>query len=614
MFALIPKSNDFGDGFHEITFSIFASCINRIAFWLEDTIGRSDAFDTLAYIGPADPRYFIVALAAAKVGYKVLFPSPRNGVEATRALFDKTQCQTLIAPAETRVDHLLAENGPRRLVLESLAEVMSRKYTPQYRYKKTYKEAEHDPFLIVHTSGSTGLPKPVIIYHGSLATTDRQHNLPPYNGRIPKVHALGIRSRTFCALPPFHTGGIWFLCISLYFDHTSIWPPAGRPASAGMVDELLGQVEIDNCILAPSLWEELSQSQTSLERLRKVKLGAFGGGPLAKTAGDKISQYTVLLNLIGSSESNLWPIYTTDREDWQYLHYSPRLQGFEFRRIEGNLYEQVIVRHPSTDHYHSTWYTFPDQDQYANHDLYSKHPTKPNLWHYEGRADDIIVLSNGEKLNPVPIQAALLAQSEVVGVLVAGQARFEPVALIELRRAEPSSQDEREAFLLSFHPYIDKANETAPSHGRLGYDHIMFTRQDKPMLRTDKGTIKRAATLKAYAGDIDAFYKHIQLSDGSNVVQLDARDSGAIAASLSSMLEGTGNFKDISAEQDFFGRGMNSLQVMTWVRQIKSSVARENSKAAAYVTAKLIYSNPTINRLASAIHTKEMPKLSASPQ
>ncbi|KAI4251885.1 MAG: hypothetical protein LQ352_004591 [Teloschistes flavicans] len=642
LFALVPKSNDLSDGFHNVTLQDFATCIDSVAFWLEDNLGKSTSFETLAYIGPCischfssgknmlttvtpvDPRYFIIALAATKVGFKVLLPSPRNNTEATRSLFNKTQCQTLITPAETRVDHLLTESGPRHLVLESLSELLSKPNTSSYSYTKTYEEADHDPFVIIHTSGSTGLPKPVTIYHGGLAIVDRQHNLPPYNGQVPKVQVFGKRSRSLCVLPPFHIAGLWVLANTIFFDQISVWPPAGRPVTADVVDDLLSSVQIDNCILPPSIWEELSQSQTALERLRKLRFGGFGGGktfrqwpsqqlivglgPLAQTAGDKISQYTRLLNLIGSSECNIWPTYTTDAEDWNYLHYDPELKGLEFRPVGDNLYEQVLVRHPSTDPYHSTWYTFPDQDEYPDHDLYSKHPTKPNLWHCEGRADDILVLSNGEKLNPVSMQGEMLSHPEVEGAIIVGQARFEPIALIELRHGDPTSADEREAFLQGFHPYIDRANETAPSYGRIGYDHIMFAQRDKPMLRADKGTVKRAATLKAYAAEIDDFYKHIHLSDGSNVVDLDTKDPDTLATSLKTMLEGIGDFKGLTDDEDFFSRGMNSLQVMTWVRQIKSSVTRLDSNAAQNVAAKTIYSNPTLEKLALAVHALLDPK------
>ena len=45
-----------------------------------------------------------------------------------------------------------------------------------------------------------------------------------------------------------------------------------------MVDELLDNVELDGLFLAPSVLEDLSQSEESLEKLKKVKFVEFGGG------------------------------------------------------------------------------------------------------------------------------------------------------------------------------------------------------------------------------------------------------------------------------------------------------------------------------------------------
>lgn len=45
-----------------------------------------------------------------------------------------------------------------------------------------------------------------------------------------------------------------------------------------MVDDLLDNVEVDGCFLAPSVLEDLSQSESSLEKLRKIKFVEYGGG------------------------------------------------------------------------------------------------------------------------------------------------------------------------------------------------------------------------------------------------------------------------------------------------------------------------------------------------
>ena len=62
----------------------------------------------------------------------------------------------------------------------------------------------------------------------------------------------------------------------------------------------------------------------------------------------------------------------------------------------GDLFELGFVRDPQLDRFQIIFSTFPTRQEYWTSELYAKHPTKPDLWKYNGRADDIMVLSNGE--------------------------------------------------------------------------------------------------------------------------------------------------------------------------------------------------------------------------
>ena len=84
--------------------------------------------------------------------------------------------------------------------------------------------------------------------------------------------------------PELQIAGIFGqLLLALYYRQSIIWPPGGRPISTDMVDDLLDNVEVDGCFLAPSVLEDLSQSESSLEKLRKVKFVEFGGGQVYRT-------------------------------------------------------------------------------------------------------------------------------------------------------------------------------------------------------------------------------------------------------------------------------------------------------------------------------------------
>lgn len=327
-------------------------------------------------------------------------------------------------------------------------------------------------------------------------------------------------------------------------------------------------------------------------------------GPLAKPAGDLVSKYTTIRNIMGSSEATVLPIFDKDREDWMYFHFDPRMKGVEFREIDNGLYEQVLVRHQSTDPYHSTWYTFPDRQDYTPKDLFTKHPSKPNLWYYEGRSDDVLVFSNGEKFTPSAMEATLRSHPNVDHVLVFGQARFEPGALIELKGENAGSDINKEEVLGSLEPWLLEANKTAPGYAKLRADHIVFTTPRKPIIFTDKGTVKRAATLKAFEQEIDQLYEDIETSATSlAAVQLDARDLSDLTLRLREMLAAAMGLGDLAPDQDLFAAGMDSLQVITFVRLLKSSLTSPNGGVATQlISPKIIYSNPTVNQLGIALH------------
>lgn len=71
IYASFPLSTNVSDGFRDVTFRELAQAADAASWWLERKIGRSDASETLAYMGLSDIRYTVVFLAAVKCGFKV---------------------------------------------------------------------------------------------------------------------------------------------------------------------------------------------------------------------------------------------------------------------------------------------------------------------------------------------------------------------------------------------------------------------------------------------------------------------------------------------------------------------------------------------------------------
>lgn len=70
-YASIPRNGKTEEGYEDISFSRFANAIDRCAHWLRSEVGTSTTYEPLAYMGPLDLRYQILAMAATKAGFCV---------------------------------------------------------------------------------------------------------------------------------------------------------------------------------------------------------------------------------------------------------------------------------------------------------------------------------------------------------------------------------------------------------------------------------------------------------------------------------------------------------------------------------------------------------------
>jgi acyl carrier protein len=295
---------------------------------------------------------------------------------------------------------------------------------------------------------------------------------------------------------------------------------------------------------------------------------------------------------MGTSEAGWLTSVDTDREDWNYLHFHPNT-GLELRPHSSGLHELVAVRKPELAQWQTVFTTFPDLQEYFFKDLFSKHPTKDNLWHYEGRSDNIIVLSNGEKINPTSMELAIGLNPVAKSVLVYGQSRFQISALVELENPLPYSDDVRKSVMEQLLPSIAIANQEAPKHGQLSPDYVIFANPQKPFLRAGKGTVQKQLTLELYAAELEDLYNPV---DQTSIPKMDTSSLEAVTDHIRNIIHKTLGLKDISDVQDFFVGGADSLQAINILRHVRNSLQVNHSDVGT-VDVSTIYENPTIAAL-----------------
>ncbi|OHF03049.1 male sterility protein [Colletotrichum orchidophilum] len=606
-----PRTSDPRDGWRDVTYKEFANAVNYTARFILDNYGvpAPNTFPTIAYIGPNDARYCIMTVAAIKAGYKALFVSPRNPLEAQLNLFKLSDCQLVARPPshQSVVDFWVRHWDMRQVEIEPLHDILSKPQVPNVPYTKTAAEADWDPFLVLHTSGSTGLPKPIVLKHGSIALTDAQHLFPEWNGTIPIAKAMETLAEThFSPMPLYHAGGIYgFIGTAVLSNRTIVFPFPDRPLTPDLTIEILQATGAKSASLLPSLLEEMCLRPDHIAVLKRLNFVGFGGGPLNKEAGDILCRNGVtLLNIIGATETLPFCIYhQKNQELWQYFIYNEELSGLEFRKAtsDEDVYEMIITRKSKQIPVQGIFYTFPDREEYATSDLYKPHPSLPHHWKFHGRADNIINLSNGEKLNPVKMEEIIAGNPDVKAALIVGTQKFQPALIIE-PFVQPKTDEEIDDLIERVMPQVAEANETIATHGRIVRHLITVSNPAKPFLMADKGTLKRSATIKLYADEIEELYANPREVPLFKVPRLDLGSQAALSRSIEKLLREHLGVPHLESNVDFFAAGMDSLQIIAAARSITASLRATHKRySSTTIEARDMYTHVTPHQLAGHI-------------
>lgn len=407
-------------------------------------------------------------------------------------------------PIPHTVDLLSARKSMKVISIPELDELLSATQSSRpYPYERDIGHASKEPFVALHTSGSTGLPKMTVLTHGAFAACDAFQRIPSLGHSPTIIESLRGR-RAFLGMPLSLASGVFaLLAMPVFYD---VIPVLGPPISltAEIIDEIHGSGNIQASIIRASILEDIANTPLYLERLAGLDCVLNGGCALSQTAGDQIIKKTSIISYMGSTETLLLPIDLPEREDWQFYDFSPCI-GAEFRHYCQDLYELVIVRNAEHEEYQPIFAVFPHLSEYFMKDLYSKHPSKPGLWRYAGRCNNVITFSHGNKLNVLPMERIITNHSEVSAAVIVGEARNQSALLIESRQPLWSHVDKMR-MVESIWPQVERANNICRDYGRISRDRIIFSLPEMPMVRAKKGGIERNSTVKRYEKKIDALY------------------------------------------------------------------------------------------------------------
>ncbi|KAJ5710504.1 NRPS-like enzyme [Penicillium malachiteum] len=616
LYCIHPKFNNGHLTWRNVSFQMLAKAVDLLAWWIDENLTENDQ-RVLAYIGVNDLRYVAFMLACMKTGRAAFLLSTRNAQTASKHLLVEMKCSILIDGTETdkmrhMVDGLVkscADISLQSWTIASLDDIFASESSRPYlaTTPTSFHDKENHTAIVIHSSGTTGLPKPVVLTYGYLATIDRMKMLPVPQGRQSAQLFLKYRGQLrFMHGPLFHFIGIVCIFESIFFRTPFLLAP-DRPLTTELFSQIMSADPAPRWgLVAPYILEQLSASEEGRNALSKLSALNYGGAPLSQATGQTLSSLFRLQTLMGSSETGYTPtLLCEDPEDWDYMEWNP---SFELRMesVGDGLWELTFPR-PSSEQYHGIFHSHPHLELWRTGDLFRAHPTKPALWHYEGRGDDIIVLSNGEKLNPTDAEKFIQAHPLVKHAAIFGQDRFQTSLLIEpeWENLTPTLGLGKLRDLLG--PVIDEANLLLPTYGSVFGSHVIFASRDEPLSLSPKGTLRRREIAKSYQAAFDALYKpqqevgfngdHWPKLHGSSMLDLEQWVQSCITIILKR--------EAIGLEDDIFSAGIDSLQIVRLVQ-----VLRDTSKSFMPLqssirwTSSMVYENSTVRKLADIIYTQ----------
>ncbi|KAG0703313.1 putative aminoadipate reductase [Suillus ampliporus] len=622
-----PDSNDLVSISH---LDFYQAC-HRAAQVIRPGCAGTDK-EVVALIGNSDTLLYQTVFMGMIFAGLVPFPmSPRNSAAAVINMMQKIKCRRLITTPhsltslidEIKADFVSCTTQTNQLQIEKIP-ALKHLYptlvsgTPSEAFppypSPTSLSSENDVLFYLHSSGSTGFPKPIPIsnltaIHWCITPCVLDHI------DVPTPIRIGTAS-----LPSFHILGIYLQLIIpiASLSSVSIYPPTSFldpsaapviPNSQNILDSVL-KTNSNALAVVPTFLAKWAFSPNAVDILKTLEYVVYAGGPLAPKMGNALVDAGVKLSCAyGATEFGINTYFfrnAVEQKLWDWVRFAPTSKIRWAPQNDGTYECQVLT----TPTHQVSVENLPDVKGYTTSDVFIKHPTIEGLWTIVGRIDDVLILLSGEKTVPAPMESIICTNPYVNGAVMFGRGRNQVGVLIEPREGcEIDVDDEKQLaeFRNRVWPDIEEANEEAPTFSRIFKEMIIVTRGEKPIFRTGKGTVAKKATVKLYEGEIDALYEKVEGSTRAGIdVPLPTNWTAEdVEGWLMVHAAAVNSDKAVDPDTDVFAQGFDSLSATFLKNRIigslSSSSDRDIQASASRIDQNIIFSSPSIRQLARSV-------------
>lgn len=557
----------------------------------------------VAVLSPSGLDLFGHIVALWRLGFGVLCVAPGSPAESIANLLGLTETKVVLAHAsQIKCAQAAVDVVGEAQVCEMSTDVLKLLDSNAASEALPAVAVPDDVLVTMHTSGSSGLPKPIYQLHRFWTAS--------------MLSAPGRELSAFTTTPLFH-GGMSDLLRSIQAGSSIFFHPTADPGalSTSAICRAITACKrpVSYFLSVPYILDMLfaEKSDEGRRMLASMELVSTGGAPLPQQLGDEMVQQGVkLVSRLGSSECGFlmssWRGFETDKE-WNHLRVPDRLGQSMLRFVphdpssEGGLFELIVTK---------AWPTKlvanRDDGSYATSDLYSKQGA--NTWRYDSRSDDTIVLVSGKKATAPVAEQKLKASPLVTEAITFGANRAILGALVFINAdAVPQGAAFDDALkvklLRQLQPMLAEINAASPPHARLASEMICLLPPSEAFSipRASKGTLQRGRAYQQYAELIDSIY--LDFEEGRSLRLHSANGNGEAAAKeslsgqeliewLQSKVESI-NGKKLSPDVDLFVAGVDSIQSA----RIRAAVHQNVDLGGQLLERNAVYEYPTLRLL-----------------
>ncbi|KAJ5092472.1 hypothetical protein NUU61_007342 [Penicillium alfredii] len=503
---------------------------------------------TIALLTLSDINMVVTFFALSRLGFTVMMLSPRLSGDACATLLETVGCDTVIYGDTPGIRATLGDILRHKLVscvpMISKTSLDNMKETEilVVRRNQSAHDRQNQIALILHSSGSTGNPKPLFLSHKAIMT-----------------HPLrGPGFTSFNPLPWYHLHGLSTAFQAMWMRRTAFMWNAALPLTADSVVAALEDALPESVVTVPYMLQLLANSPRGLALLRQCKLVAYGGAPCPDELGDLLVEQGIHFgSMLGLTEAGLVAESTSrPREDkfWNYVQFFENIRPYVWMKpISDSLYECVyLAGHPALTASNSD----DPPGSFHSKDVFAPHPILPHRWKYVTRLDDRINLVNGEKVLPLPIEGHIKQHPLIHEAVVVGVGKAAPGLLVF--RNEKAAHIPDGEYLEAIWPIISEANATAEQFSQISRDMVSLLPITSVCPRTDKGSMIRAQVNLKYADVIDNIYAKVEkVAEGSLALGINETVSVLLDLCRSEL-----GIPISSAESSFFAEGVDSLKAI----------------------------------------------------